>query len=335
MQHELEYDGKSLICHSILDGEVLARLIEANYDLTLPIECSLFSRSINDVYLVASQGQQFILRISRVRRYGSFDDRAYSFELELLRFLHGNGLPVVYPLARRDKETLGAINAPEGKRYYALFSYAEGNIVSSLNQEQSYILGQSLARFHLAANEFSPTHPRFHLDENYLINEPMRRLKWFSQLPQEDLDFLDSLCMSLRETIQSLSQQRDEYGIIHGDLWWRNVHFAGRRATLFDFDFCGYGWRVSDIASLRGNAIIYGKILSDDVVAALLEGYQSARPLTEVELAAMSDFAKITVVWALGVWTTVVDVLGTRWFYENFARVFANLKRWVEEDGRT
>jgi Ser/Thr protein kinase RdoA (MazF antagonist) len=179
---------------------------------------------------------------------------------------------------------------------------------------------------------YSPAQPRFHLDEDFLINEPIRRLRESPQISIEVINYLEALAENLRKNIQGLSRQGDEYGIIHGDFWWENIHVKDNKMTIFDFDFCGYGWFAYDIGSLRGTAKAIGFDLSDDKVDAFLQGYQSIRKLTEAELKAVPAFEKIRIIWCFGLWTTFVNVLGLKWFNEAFAQLFSTLKKWVEEE---
>jgi Ser/Thr protein kinase RdoA (MazF antagonist) len=330
MTYPFDHNREPLVCHSVLSADELAKIIQANYTFTPPVECSLFYSGVNDIYLVCAQEQKYILRISHAKRYGTFEESAYRFELDLLDFLREKQVPIAYPLARRNKDMLGIIDAPEGKRHYALFHFVEGKVPSSLKEEDGYILGETLAKLHLTMNEFSSPHPRFHLDEDFLINEPIRRLRNFPQIPEEDIAFLEKLSESLKESIQGLSRQMDEYGIIHGDFWWNNVHFEDGKPTLFDFDFGGYGWRAYDIGSLRGTAKAFEYGLSDEVVDSFFKGYQSVRKLTGPELAAIAAFEKIRIIWAFGLWTASAEAHGTKWFYEMFVWFFSNLKRLVE-----
>jgi Ser/Thr protein kinase RdoA (MazF antagonist) len=332
MPHHPAAPRDARIHHSIFGAAELAKLIQADYGLPAPCTCTLFASGVNDIYRVEARGQPYLLRVARVQRYGAFDEPAYRFELDLLRFLHAHHVPVAYPLPRHNTDLLGVIEAPEGPRPYALFTFAPGDVRAALAPADAALLGSALAQVHRVANSFASPHARFHLDEAFLLNEPLRRLRTFPDVASADLAFLERLCGALREQLQRLAPQGDAYGIIHGDVWWHNAHFAAGTVTLFDFDFCGYGWRSYDLGCLRGTAKAFGTPLADEVVAAFLEGYQAIRPLTEPERQAMAAFEKIRVVWAFGLWTSLAEVLGTRWFYATFQRVFATLKQWVEEE---
>jgi Ser/Thr protein kinase RdoA (MazF antagonist) len=323
---------ESIVYRSILSPEALIRLIQSNYNLPSLLQCWLLQCGVNDIYLVSAQGEKYILRVSHARRYGAFDESAYRFELELLDHLNQEKVSVSYALVRKDKDLLGMIEAPEGRRYYALFSFAEGEILSSITETEAYLFGKTLAELHLSMKRYSPAQPRFHLDEDFLINEPIRRLRESPQISIEVINYLEALAENLRKNIQGLSRQGDEYGIIHGDFWWENIHVKDNKMTIFDFDFCGYGWFAYDIGSLRGTAKAIGFDLSDDKVDAFLQGYQSIRKLTEAELKAVPAFEKIRIIWCFGLWTSFVNVLGLKWFNEAFAQLFSILKKWVEEE---
>ncbi|NJK78544.1 MAG: phosphotransferase [Chloroflexaceae bacterium] len=322
-----------LVNHSVMNGDMLSRLVVANYHLSPPVKCFLFNPGINDVYVVHTATTQYILRLSRVNRYGPFNESAYQFELELLHFLYQHGISVALPVARRNHEPLGILHAPEGKRYYVLFQYAEGKVIVAPTEAQATLIGTTLARFHCATNTFASMYTRFHLGEEYLINEPLRRLKKLPFITSADIDFLESLCITLRQSIRCLSQHNAEYGIVHGDFYWNNLHFAGNNITLFDFDYCGYGWRIWDIAAWRANARMYDCHISNQFMDAFLSGYQSIRALTELERLSLPAFEKMTVIWVLGVWSASIDVLGTRWFYDKFSHILTRLTKWgIEEE---
>jgi Ser/Thr protein kinase RdoA (MazF antagonist) len=332
MEEQFGNKRETIVYRSILSADELIQLIQSDYNLPSPVQCWLFQCGVNDIYFVSAQGKKYILRISHTRRYGAFDESAYCFELDLLHYLGQKKSPVSCPLTRNNNDLLGMINAPEGRRYYSLFNFADGEILPALTEEYAYVFGKTLAELHLVMNKFSSPHPRFHLDEEFLINEPVRRLRAFSQISRENISFLERLAESLSSNIKGLTRQPGEYGIIHGDFWWENIHVKEKELTIFDFDFCGYGWLAYDIGCLRGTAKALGTDLSAETVDSFLRGYQSVRKLTELELRAIPAFEKIRVIWALGLWTTFVNVLGVRWFNDSSAQLFSILKKWVDED---
>lgn len=333
MTHPFESSPAPPVHHSLLSPGWLAGVVRAEYGLEPPVGCSLLHSGVNDVYLVQAGGRKYILRIAHASRYGPFGEGDYRFELEMLDHLGRRHVPIAPPLRRRDGDLLGSLEAPEGRRYYALFHFLEGTVRSSLSGEDGYALGEALARLHLAMDGFSSPHPRFPLDEDFLVLEPMRRLGRFPGLPAEDLALLEKLSASWLDCLRALPRQAPVYGIVHGDFWWNNVHFTQAGPAFFDFDFCGPGWRAYDIACLRGSARALDSPLPDQVVDSFLHGYRSVRGLTGPELEALAVLEKVRLLWVLGLWTAAAGILGTKWFLEMFAWTFSSLRKWVLEEG--
>ncbi len=127
-----------------------------------------------------------------------------------------------------------------------------------------------------------------------------------------------------------LARTAELFAPIHGDYWWNNAHFDGQDVTLFDFDFCGNGWRIYDIAAFQGTARANGFEWSAEVVDAFLKGYESFRVLSEGERSALRAFELIRVVWALGLAASLREVNGERWFSEFFQRGVKMLYRGSE-----
>ncbi|WP_369126139.1 phosphotransferase [Anaplasma marginale] len=105
------------------------------------------------MYLVETKNNKYILRIChhhwRCRE-------AIEFELELLDFLHKRHCKVAYPLKTKAGKLSIEINAPEGKRYAALFIYAPGVAVGkNLNITQSKKLGENSAYLHKNSSRVS------------------------------------------------------------------------------------------------------------------------------------------------------------------------------------
>jgi Ser/Thr protein kinase RdoA (MazF antagonist) len=319
------------VTRSVIAAHELVPLLEAHYDLQAPIICRLRYVGDNDTYGVQAGNRRYALRVYRFGRYWIQGEADYRFELDWLDFLHARGLPVSYPISRRDGELLGQVAAPESARCWALFSFAEGRLFDPPDPTQSYLIGRKMAEIHRASSDFVPRHPRFRSDLEFLLDQPVA---WISQVVgrsrEEDVAFITRLALQLKERIRGLEISGDGWGIIGGDFNGGNQHFtAANVLTFFDFDLCGYGWRAHDLAVFFRNARLRGS--PPELSAALLEGYQSVRTLSPAERRAIPFFTMIRQIWRLGVRCSEVDVSGDEWLEEGYwDRMVGALRQWSE-----
>ncbi|KPK02057.1 MAG: hypothetical protein AMJ56_21310, partial [Anaerolineae bacterium SG8_19] len=89
------------VTRSIVASDALAELIEADYDLNIPISCKLISKMLrtqdNDHYLVRCGEEKCIARVYQLGQHLGRSESDYLYELDWLNFLKGKGLPVSYP----------------------------------------------------------------------------------------------------------------------------------------------------------------------------------------------------------------------------------------------
>lgn len=308
------------VVRSFVDAKALAELIAAEYDFNGPLACKLFSKMVrtqdNDHYLVTtSTGDKFVARIYQLGTRLQRQESDYLYELDWLNFLEKEGLPVSYPIARRDGRFLGQIVAPEGIRYYALFSLAQGNPMRSNDEEQLYIFGREMARIHLASNKYEHKYDRRVLDLEFLVDKPVQRIKryWDEEFGHNnELDLLLISAHEAKEDLLSLlnnkSHTPDSWGPIGGDFDSRSVFFDDdNQPTFFNFDWCGTGWRVYDIAVfLHNSELIHQR--SPELAEAFFAGYYSQRPLSENEHQAIAPLLTIRRIWLTG-WFMMNDGL--------------------------
>ncbi len=180
----------TLIAHSLLSGEELVRFVRDQYGLSGEMECALFAIGVNDIYRIRAGGKKFILRVSHAHRFGTFNQDAYDYELDMMRFLHEQGFPVPGVILDIDAKPFVALEFPEGVRYLVLFDYAEGQPHANLSINDAALLGATLGRLHKTLDGFELTHPRFELDETFLLDEPLRYLRLVPEITGRDLSFL-------------------------------------------------------------------------------------------------------------------------------------------------
>ncbi|QNP75080.1 phosphotransferase [Streptomyces roseirectus] len=77
----------------------------------------------------------------------------------------------------------------------------------------------------------------------------------------------------------------DVFGLIHGDLRAANLLVAPGRVSLIDFDDCGTGWFLYDLACTL--SFVEDDPRAEEWVAAWLRGYERSRPLGTADLRAV------------------------------------------------
>jgi Ser/Thr protein kinase RdoA (MazF antagonist) len=80
--------------------------------------------------------------------------------------------------------------------------------------------------------------------------------------------------------------------------------------TLLDFDFCGPGWRVFDVATYLHAA--QDERSTEATGRAFLAGYQEVRTLVDWELAAIPPFVAVRELFRLGNWGPRLEEWGTQ-----------------------
>ncbi len=306
------------VTRSIVSAKALADVIAQEYPLDGPVTCTLFSKMLrtqdNDHYLVTSNSGRSVARVYQRGTHLKRKKSDYLYELDWLSFLRENELPVSYPISRNNGSYLGRLKAPEGKRYYTLISFAEGQTTSEENEEQLYILGREMARIHLVSNDYDGKFERQPMDLDYLVDKPVERLKQLWKENRDDrLEILMISAEEAREAILDLlgneEDSEDSWGPIGGDFHPSNTRFdEANDPTFFNFDLCGYGWRAFDIASFLLNANLMLK--SSELSEAFFAGYYSVRPLSRNEHASIAHFLTLRRIWLTGTFAGVEGVVG-------------------------
>jgi Ser/Thr protein kinase RdoA (MazF antagonist) len=281
--------------YSVLSGSALIDEVLARYRLEKIVACRFWHRGLSDVYAIETDSSQYILRISHTHWRTKAD---IDFELELLDFLQRRHVPVSHPLRTKEGDLAIEINAPEGKRYAALFARAPGEVaLGGLNQTQSYKLGEAVAKLHLNALEFRSHACRQPLSLDYLLDDSLQIIAPFLHEKSLDLSYLSEIISLTKSQLQGFPKEPPFWGICWGDPHSGNVHFtADNQLTLFDFDQCGYGWRMFEIAKFWQVSLNSG--VSATVRSAFISGYQSVATLTEAEINSLQAFTVVAHIWA-------------------------------------
>jgi Ser/Thr protein kinase RdoA (MazF antagonist) len=291
--HVMSADVLFPVSYSTLSCEALTAHVLSCYGIGTIKNCQMWNRGLSDVYLIETEQDHYILRVSH-SHWRSGDE--VQFEMAFLDFLGQAGIPVATPLRTEAGELAIELIAPEGKRYATLLKYAPGEIpLGGLNQLQSAKLGATVAEIHQASLEFQPTVRRPDLTLDYLLDDSIDLI--LSHLPNPNgVEYLRETRDRLQTELANLPKLAPFWVVCWGDPHSGNVHFTeAQQPTLFDFDQCGYGWRAFDVAKFLQQGLCSG--MSYVVRDAFITGYQSVMALTDEEFVALMPLTQVAHCW--------------------------------------
>ncbi|NJM65102.1 MAG: phosphotransferase [Acaryochloris sp. RU_4_1] len=282
------------VSYSTLACDALASRILPHFEIAEIANCKLWHRGLSDVYLVETSTTMYVLRISHThwRTKSEID-----FELELLVFLQQRGIPVARPLRTQDGQLSIEINAPEGKRYAALFDFAPGQIpLGDLNQTQGQKLGETIGRLHQVATDFHSRAYRQPLTLDYLLDDSLDAIAPFLHHRPQDHEYLIEAITEIKQKLQGMPKNPPFWSVCWGDPHSGNVHFTeDNQVTLFDFDQCGHGWRAFELAKFLHVSARTG--MEKTVRRAFLDGYQTIQAVTPQEEDSIQPFSQAAHIW--------------------------------------
>ena len=104
--------------------------------------------------------------------------------------------------------------------------------------------------------------------------------KGSSVYSRSELEVFSAAVERIRRDLQELGKDSNVFGIIHRDLHFHNFLFHKGEAYVIDFETCDWGYYLFDLAMTLSSLEAFGERCVPKQ-AALLEGYQRERPLSE------------------------------------------------------
>lgn len=292
------------VTYSTLSDKALTPYLRTQYNLRTILKTTYYLRGMNDTYLVTTTtDEKFIYRVYRGDWRKEYSE--ITFELELLRYLSQRGISVSLPIADIQGESIQTIDAPEGRRFGVLFTFAEGNERGMDNEEICNAFGKAVANIHLQSEGFTSDNARQKFDLDFLIDQSLNIIQDGMEHRRDDFEIIREVGKMLHQALLNNPINQLDWGICHGDLHGNtNVSFTEDLVmTHYDFDLCGYGWRAYDIAEFRlAREVRLGHDPDqlERLWNAFVEGYRSVRALSEHDLMAVPIFVGIRQLWLMG-----------------------------------
>lgn len=151
---------------------------------------------------------------------------------------------------------------------------------------QTEHFGRALAHLHSAANTFTTSASRSpHIIRN-TVDQPLQTLQPLLAHRPADWEYLQHVALVVHQHLDAIAHHLT-WGVIHGDPFSANATLnRENHVTWFDFDLCGPGWHLSDVAD--GHASAMGQERPEEEKEAIwqsfLRGYRSQLSLSDEHL---------------------------------------------------
>jgi Ser/Thr protein kinase RdoA (MazF antagonist) len=267
---------------------LVANQFVRKYDFPRNVEINLLSYSENIVYLIKTGKRRYILRVNRP---GYHDKAEVAAELHWLKMIERDGrIPVPQIIATKNGQLIQTVQMDQtGKSYDGvLFSFLPGQSLDHhINDLPKYFrqLGQITALLHnynTPANRFDELE-RPTWDYDTMLGKRPQWGRWQDgrYINRERKLLLMKAQELIHDRLERMGKNRACYGLIHADLRSTNLLVESNVLKVIDFDDCGFGWFLYDLAASL--SFIEHEPIVPELISLWLTGYRTYRDLSKEE----------------------------------------------------
>ncbi|RSK55200.1 phosphotransferase enzyme family protein [Bacillus canaveralius] len=250
----------------------------------------LLNYSENATYIVDNSvtGKNYVLRVGRP---GYHSKSEVESELAWLRSIDAHSsITVSLPIAGSNGDDVQVVDHEQNPYYCTLFTFLEGSAPDENNEneliKQFEFLGEITAQLHEHSvnNRKNLTHlSRLTWDYETILGPNPKWGRWQDGLAitPERAKLFSKVSEKIKERLDRFGKGPDRYGLIHSDLRLANLLVERDQIKVIDFDDCGFGWYLYDLATSL--SFIEHKSYVHALIDAWLTGYRKIRSLTEEE----------------------------------------------------
>ncbi|MFN2143898.1 MAG: phosphotransferase, partial [Anaerolineales bacterium] len=226
--------------------------------------------------------EKYVLRVNAP----SFNARAeIASEMEWLNaIVHDTKLLVPVPVRTSAGNWVHTVDLPALGifRHCVLFEYLSAKAAEdTITPNKMEFLGAMIGLIHKHGASFKLPHGfiRKHWDleglRGEMLDVPISQA--LAALTKEEREVLKKAEIIVAEAMEQLGTSPQVYGLIHGDLHLKSLLFTpDGRPVVIDFDTCGYGYYIYDLAVAIWN--LFNREDYTELRKALLRGYRKVRP---------------------------------------------------------
>lgn len=267
------------------------------YDFSTLVDVTPLAQSENIIFLVTDPArvEKYVVRVNS-GRLAYHNKPSISSELEWLKAIgHDTDIPVPVVLADRNGETVHKLELGElgNTRFASIYSFLEGVEPPEDNLVHNFFdLGAITANLHEHSKTWTPpsSFKRHDWSATEVLDDTLNWGHWKNGvgIEGETATVLARTETTVRKRMDDLAKSRDNYGLIHADLRLANVLVSGDQIGIIDFDDCGYGWFLYELASAV--SFIEDHPDLDILLQRWIEGYRTVSDIDQDMLEALPTF---------------------------------------------
>ncbi|MEP6750719.1 MAG: phosphotransferase [Bacteroidota bacterium] len=317
------------VCDSTLAPVHIASFVQNNYKINDTVTARILKTGINHTYLITAGEEKYIFRVYSLNWR---TEKEIAEEIRLLGLLQQNNIPVSFAIADTSSAYIQHLQAPEGLRFGVLFSFAKGEKTLNMQAELHYKIGVIMASMHKITDHMQLE--RVTYTPEILLVDPFEKLKQFLPEETDEMVYMKSLQIHLQKTFHDAGTKRLRSGAVHIDIWFDNMSISnGTDITIFDFDFCGNGLLLLDIAYYVLQLYSTEKDGNEFNLKreSFFKGYESVTCLSEEEKKLIPAAGAGLYFFYLGIQCSRYDNWSNNFLNEIYLKRFINLlvKKWA------
>lgn len=278
----------------------------ALYDLPADIEVFHLKYSENFTYRLESQAEQkkYVLRVNRPGYHSMTELTSELVWMKALKADTDIQMAGVFP--GKNGALIQKLDFPAAADSYVctLFSFVEGEGIRGIDKERlvryQEEIGSITAKLHNHAMSWNKENqlPRFTWDFEDLFGETSRWGQWENSkvLTPVQKEILAGAVQIGKQRLEAYGKAKDRYGLIHSDLNINNILVDGDCIKILDFDDCGYGWFLYDLAT----AVLEYDDTLQEMIEAWVKGYERIRKLSEADRQEIATFVVLRKIVRIG-----------------------------------
>lgn len=235
--------------------------------------------------------------VLRVHRIGYSAVEEIRSELAWIEALRNDGVvETVTPVAGSDGEFVQTLASPAGRaaRQAVAFERLPGCEPDPAGDAASWFarLGELTARMHTHARHWQRPagfrRKRWHLAAMLGPDAFWGTWRAAAGLTPAGSAVIERAASLIERRLAHFGNGPDRFGLIHADLRLANLLVDGDHLRIIDFDDCGFSWFMYDFATAV--SFMEEQPLVPALLAAWIDGYRRAAPLSPAEVAEIPTF---------------------------------------------